>query len=429
VRGAAGGVLRAARRLAIPTYLVGLAIYVLAGTRAVPFHGDESTLIHASRDYFDQFVAGDLPRVMNRSGDDPADQRLRLLDGRVQKYLGALAYHLAGGSAEGINGPWHWGAGWKANVDRGNLPRPKLLMAQRWAMALLLALSIPVAYAVGAQLGAEAGGLLMATLLASSPNLLVNGRRAMMEAPLLLFTLVTVLAALRFAIRPSHGWTALLGLGAGATVASKHSGVFAVALLFSALGLLSLARRDSLALVRVVLAGLVGVAVFLALNPAWWPAPLDAAREVLRLRSEMLAEQTRYYGGYADARQQALGALRYAVMETPQYYEVDGWQGWIGGQIATYEASPWCPPDVVRAIRTPALVLLWIAGGVTVVRRRRDAPTFVAGVWIVGVTALTLALTPLPWGRYYLPALPALYALAAIGIGGLAGSLRPRDMP
>jgi 4-amino-4-deoxy-L-arabinose transferase-like glycosyltransferase len=417
------------RRLAIPAYLVGLAIYVLAGTPFVPFHGDESTLIHASRDYFDQFVAGDLPRVMNRSGDDPADQHLRLLDGRVQKYLGALAYHLAGGSADGINGAWHWGAGWKTNVDRGNLPRPKLLMAQRWAMALLLALSIPAAYAVGAQLGGKAGGLLMATLLASSPNLLVNGRRAMMEAPLLLFALATVLAALRFAIRPSLRWTALLGLGAGATVASKHSGVFGVTLLFSALGLLSLARRDRLALVRLLLAGLAGVALFLSLNPAWWAAPLDAAREVLRLRSEMLAEQTRYYGGYADSRRQARGALRYAVMETPQYYEVDGWQAWIGGQITKYEASPWSPPDVARAIRAPVLVLLWIAGGVTLVRRGRDAPTFVAGVWIVGVTALTFALTPLPWARYYLPALPPLYALAAIGIGGLARYLRRSSVP
>ena len=80
----------------------------------------------------------------------------------------------------------------------------------------------------------------------------------------------------------------------------------------------------------------------------------------------------------------------------------------------------WSPDGSLLAVASAA-------GGVTLFQRRRDGPTFVAGVWIVGVAALTFALTPLPWARYYLPALPPLYALAAIGIGRLARSLRRSD--
>ena len=72
------------RRYWIPLLLFGLMLYVVAGTPLAPFHGDESTLIYGSRDYFDQFVAGDMERVMNRRSDDANDHGLRLLEGRVQ---------------------------------------------------------------------------------------------------------------------------------------------------------------------------------------------------------------------------------------------------------------------------------------------------------------------------------------------------------
>ena len=75
-------------------------------------------------------------------------------------------------------------------------------------MALLLALSIPVAYAVGSHLGGIGGGLAIAILIALSPNLVLNGRRVMMEAPLLLFSLLTVLAAIRIVVQaPTEGPT------------------------------------------------------------------------------------------------------------------------------------------------------------------------------------------------------------------------------
>jgi 4-amino-4-deoxy-L-arabinose transferase-like glycosyltransferase len=445
------------RRIAIPLYLLALMLYVLAGTPLAPFHGDESTLIYASRDYFDQFVARDLPSVMNQRDDtDAMDRNLRLLDGRVQKYLGGFAFHLTGGTADNLNKPWLWGADWQYNLNNGHIPARDLLMAQRWAMALLLALSVPVAYGIGAQVGGIPGGLLMATLIAVSPNLALNGRRAMMEAPLLLFSLLSALAALRIATsrqppaaskgqqrfiteatehtestenRSSLGtWHSallflLFGAAAGMALASKHSGLFTVAPLFGALGLWMLWRRDWRGISKLVLAGLVSVAVFVAFNPAWWASPLETAREVLTLRSSLLDAQSGALGGYESVGQYVQGFIDYAVLETPQYYEVAEWQAWIGDEIAAYESSPWVLSPPLNAFRA-LIVAVFGLWGILVLIRRRDGVAWVAGIWILASVAAAFFLTPLPWARYYLIALPALYALAAAGCGALVAYLR-----
>lgn len=402
------------RRLLIPAYLLALMAYTLLGAPSVPFHGDESTLIFTTRDYFDQFIRRDL------STDDPMVERLRLLDGRVQKYWGGLAHHLTGGSAETLNKPWLWGADFTYNLNNGHIPDERLLTIQRFAIALMLALSVPAAYGVGAQLGGRWGGVLMAALVAFSPNLLINGRRAMMEAPLLLFSLLSALAGLRWitAERRRWLWLILLGVGAGMALASKHSAVLTLGPLFAGLGLALARRRDWTRLLVLPGAGIVAVVVFLALNPAWWGDPLGTFDEVMRLRSNLLAEQVGAFGDYADIGQQVNGYVTYGLLDQPQYYEVAEWGTWpqIAEQIAAYESSPWSPPAWFNTVR--AVLMLGLAGvGAYALVRRRDAISIAGGVWAAGAMIVTLFITPLPWARYYLPALPPLFALAAAGIG------------
>lgn len=420
-------------RGSIPFYLLALMLYVLAGTPLAPFHGDEATLIYSSRDYFDQFVAGDMARVMNQRDDDRADRDLRLLDGRVQKYLGGLAFHLAGGTAEQLNKPWLWGAPAGFSLANGHVPTHRLLMAERWAMAVLLALSVPAAYGVGTLLGRAPGGLLMATLVALSPNLVLNGRRAMMEAPLLLFSLLTVFAALKLpAVNPRSAVTAprrspwrpvlAFGVAAGLALASKHSAVLTVVPLFGALGVLALSRRSGREVAHLAAAGVLAIGTFLALNPAWWASPVEAARETLRLRSELMAMQTSVFGGYVDLSESGRGFVRFAILDTPQYFEVPGWEE-IGPTIASYQSSPWVLPSAINTLRAVVVTIL-AALGVVALIRRGDSAAWVAGAWITGGLAATLVLTPLPWARYYLPALPPLLALASAGFG-LAWPARP----
>lgn len=411
------------RPLLTVIYLLGLMGYVLAGVPLTPFHGDESTLIYATRDYFDQFVARDLAQVTSTAPDvNPMDVNLRLLDGRVQKYWGGFAYHLTGGTAAGLNQPWEWGADDQYNLGRGNVPSPTVLAVNRWAGALLLALCIPAAFGIGMSVGGWPTALMFPAFVALSPAILLNGRRAMMEAPLLLCSLLTVLSALRWSSERRWVWLVTLSLSAGLALSSKHSGVLVITPVFGALGLLSLWRRDWRGLGGLILAGLGVLGVFLAFNPAWWPNPVSAAQTVLRLRSELLAGQVNYFGGYADFGEQLAGFWRQTFVGAPQFYEIPDWAGYIGEQIAAYQASPW-GGLIAGDVGAVMLLILTVLGGVSLVRRR-DATAWVFGVYAVGTVAAALLLTPLEWARYYLIGLPAVYGLASAGLTALITRVR-----
>ena len=205
-------------------------------------------------------------------------------------------------------------------------------------------------------------------------------------------------------------------------LASKHSGLFTVAPLFGALGLWMLWRREWRGILKLILAGLVSIAVFLAFNPAWWPSPLETAREVLTLRSSLLDVQAGAFGGYESFGEYAQGFVDYAILEKPQYYEVAEWGAWIGDEIAAYESSPWVLSPLMNALRA-LIVVAFSVWGIVVLIRRRDGVAWVAAVWILASIGAAFFLTPLPWARYYLIALPALYTLAAAGFGAFVTRL------
>jgi hypothetical protein len=70
------------------------------------------------------------------------------------------------------------------------------------------------------------------------------------------------------------------------------------------------------------------------------------------------------------------------------------------------------------------IVVVFSLFGIAALIRRRDDVAWVAAMWILASVAAAFFLTPLPWARYYLIALPALYTLAAAGFGAFAARLR-----
>lgn len=426
---------RAIRWILAVIYLSAWMGYMLAGVPLTPFHGDESTLIYATRDYFDQFVTRDIAEITSTAPDvDPMDKNLRLLDGRVQKYWGGFVYHLTGGTPDGLNQPWEWGSDDTYNLQNGNVPSPHVLHIHRWAGALFLALCVPAAFGIGMSIGGWPAALIFPALMALSPNILLNGRRAMMEAPLMAFSLLMVLSALRWAGAGRYGWRklsasvqleiwqshpyrwvwlGLLMLSAGLTLASKHSGVLTIVPIFGALGLLTLWRRNWLGVFGLSVAGIGALGIFYAFNPTWWLNPLDSARTVLQLRSELLTGQVAFFGGYATFGEQLTGFWRQTFIGAPQFYEIPAWEGYIGDQITAYQTSPWgglAWGDVGGVI----LALFALIGGIAL-SRRRDASAWVFGLYAVGAMLAALLFTPLEWARYYLIGMPAVYGLAATG--------------
>ncbi len=459
-------------------WLAALAAYILAGTALVPFHGDEATQIYMSRDYVYLFLDHDLNRVLYHPDPaSPTEQHLRLLNGTLPKYLIGLAWHAGGLSPADLNEQWDWGADWYYNQQTGHAPTPERMQLARWSSALLLAAGVVPMFWLGRALGGTRAAYLASLYYALHPALLLNGRRAMMEGSVTLFSLLVVLAGVWWmkALTPSSSergesripsststtlscrvvgaqglaplrkhpsfssgrctrWlaAAMLGITAGLALASKHTALFTVAGVFGTCGgcvlwqgiregFKPLAREKNNPLTGLVLlafSGIVAAAVFLALNPAWWSAPLQMPGVVLHLRAELLQTQVAVFGGYASLPEQIGGFWRQVFLALPQYYEVVGWETYIGDQIARYEASPWRGVSVGgSAVGGIVLAVMLVVGAWALVRGRGStAARRVVGVWAAVVMAATLVLTPLEWQRYYLPVYPAVGLLAAVGV-------------
>jgi 4-amino-4-deoxy-L-arabinose transferase-like glycosyltransferase len=417
-------------------WMVLLAAYVLLGTPLVPLHGDESTIIHATRDYAYQFIDRDLSMISynGSAAIDPMDQDLRLLDGRVQKYLGGFFWHLGGLTADDINRPWLWGADYEYQQANGHIPSDELLLWTRLASSLLGALGVLAIFGIGGAVGGRPAAYTASLLYALHPAVLLNVRRAMMEGSLMLFSLLTVLAAvyfLRSKGRARWGWALLLGLSAGMALSSKHPGVFTVAPVFLGAFVAGLAARETMPLLlrragQLIMAGVLALLVFYALNPIWWGDPIARAGDVLEVRSRTLQSQMSGFDTYDGLFEQAAGFVQHALIASPQYFEIDQWATFtpITEQIAAYEAS-WLDgvtPGPVGAVIIALLGLL----GLWRLLTTPDPARWAVGFWALGTVALTLLLTPFGWQRYYLPAIPALLVLAGLGMSQLVALALPR---
>ncbi|MBK8031218.1 MAG: phospholipid carrier-dependent glycosyltransferase [Chloroflexi bacterium] len=437
-------------------------LYVIAGAALTPFHGDESTQVYMSRDYAYQFLQRDLNLVMFHDPPLSAqEQDLRLLNGTLNKYLIGLAWHLGGFTLADINEQWDWGGAWDYNQSSNHAPTPALLNVARLPSAIFLALGVPVMFALGWLTGGAWAAVTASLLYALHPALLINGRRAMMEGSLTFFSLLTVLAGAWWLRRRNWIAALALGLAAGLTVASKHTGAFTVAAVFGVVGVVARCDpspdpspyggrepADSLRLhpsshsgrggersergwglalfpACSLLAAFVAALTFYALNPAWWSDPLSRAGDVLRLRQDLLAGQTATFGGYADFGAALVGFWNQVFVTPPQYFEVAGWDVYIADQIAAYEGSIWRGLHIGAVILVP-LVLI---GVVYLLRKTERSLRVLVGGWALVMLASVLLLTPIEWQRYYLPAYPPVLLLAAFGVAGIVDWVRNRTRP
>ena len=98
-------------------------------------------------------------------------------------------------------------------------------------------------------------------------------------------------------------------------------------------------------LAGILMAGTVTLLVFYLLNPGWWDAPLETARDVLSERSELLQRQAGVYGGYQSLGQQAKGFFSVCAVSrrSRNTFEDGQWAGYaeISEQIQIYEGSGW----------------------------------------------------------------------------------------
>jgi len=157
-------------------WLIALAVYVLAGRDNVPFHGDESTLIAMSADYFTLVHQHDLdPILYDPTPADGIAQHLRLVNGPVAKMAMGLAEDLDGWTIHDLNSPWVWEWSWDQNVALGHMPNWYLLRAARTSSALLLIASIGFLFGIARAVSGNRIAAYAATLIyTTTPAVLMN---------------------------------------------------------------------------------------------------------------------------------------------------------------------------------------------------------------------------------------------------------------
>ncbi|HET9766147.1 MAG TPA: glycosyltransferase family 39 protein, partial [Thermoanaerobaculia bacterium] len=285
-------------------------------------------------------------------------------------------------------------AGFAAVVDR-TFWEPGSYLGFHLANLLLATLAVWLV----ARLAAREGGApmlapLAATLLVVQPKLIAHSQANPKDVVGLVVWTAAVLALERAARSGRRGDFALLGVAAGAAVAS-HASAFLLAPLALVWTLAAGSGPWRRRLAGLLLSGAVAAAVALLLWPWLWPAPLSRALFLLhRIREFDVPMRVLYLG------------QTYRPSELPWHY------GWLSLLMAT-----------------PVPVVLASLAGVAAVCRRGPAARLcrLAGLWL-GLLLLADLLAPARYdgARHLLPALPALALLAAGGVFAVGQALWQR---
>ena len=261
------------------TLLVLLTVFILSGITLVPFHGDEATYIHMSRDYDVIVKQGNLGAFLLSTNTD-ASQGMRLSMGSILGFSIGFARDVTGMGGS-LNNNWDWGYTWSENIQQGNMPNHQLLTLARACSALMGALSIVFFFLTTRQLFVSRLPAWVATiLLATHGGILVHFRCAMQEGPKFLFLIVTLYLASRALKGLKNGRLhistyALLGLASGLTLAAKQDTVPMLLAIYLALALVPIWQKETgqAILVNILYLGAattLAFASFLALMPIFW---------------------------------------------------------------------------------------------------------------------------------------------------------------
>lgn len=417
-------------------WLVLLGVYIVAGTAIVPFHGDESTQVYMGRDYYYHFVEGDLPKVLydDTWSISATEQHLRLLNGTISKYVYGWIAYTQGLTVDEINEQWDWGADFTYNLNTGHIPLDTLLESTRFASTIQLVLATVCLFYFAKTITNRPTAYLTTLYFALNPNILINGRRAMMEGSHLLGMMLILIVGI-WVIRERKWWQfVLLGIVGGFAVATKHPNVIILGFVFIACfswmifqGIRSkVNQRQSFLQMTLGLfvAGVLTIFTFYSLNPAWWGTPIESATQAILLRNELLEIQSNTFNSYGSIVERLNGFYDIVFVGQPQYFEVEAWADneTITQQIQTYESS-W---SGVAIGGTPlggiVSIGLSIMGGVAFIKNSSISQTYrwFILIWGLGICIITFLLTPLPWARYYLPIYPFVGLMGAYGVFTLA---------
>lgn len=418
-------------------WLVLLSAYIIVGRGLVPLHGDEVTHTFMSRDWIRLVVQPDWSQMFySPDPADPAAQQERLGVAPLPRYGVGAAWMLAGYTEENLpDAPWNWIVPPEENEEQGRRPDPDYLAAVRGFAALTLAAGVAGLFWLGMTLDGRWLAYVASGLMAVNPSILMNGRRAMAEGPLLGFSLLAVAAA-AYLVNPERfgrgwrriGWLILIGLLTGLAFSAKHNGgivglviaaALAPALIVRQAG--GLPRKLWEATWQIGLIAVVALGVSALLMPALWPDPVSAISEGLAYRASIQQGGAEVHYAYATPSE-ALHALAEELF-TPNldYFDVSAWAPYLAGDILAYQGSIFAGLPYTPLINGVLGVLALT--GMGVILSRVAAPQtdgqrvqgWLVAAWFVLTAALTLLGNQIQWQRYYVPLTPIMIVFQSVG--------------
>lgn len=421
---------RALSTLLFLIVLTAISTAYMSGLPAVPFHPDESTQL---------FTSGDVEIFLRRPADlywrtekeDDLRQRYRELDAPLTHTILAIGRWLAGQPALPVD--WDWGKTWQQNDQAGALPSPSLLQAGRMAVAMLFPFSVLFLFLAARRATNEFTAWIAALLLVGNALVLLHTRRAMAEGALLFTLTLSMWVIVEAEKRP---WLvaipAALAFCAKQTLAALGpAGLLAALWPLPVTNIASGKQKVVRIFGQVVLFGISFAVIVLLLNPFLWDRPIPAAQAAFRARQALASAQT------ADRPDQALnspgrkliGLVGSVYLTPPIMAETGNYLANIKTAEEAYLANPF--HTLFRSLPAGGILMVLSLFGFTVTAFRTARPGHPARRGLALLLAATLlqilalyALVPLPWQRYYLPAVPYACLWTAAGIDQLLLPLR-----
>ncbi len=381
----------------------------------VPFHPDESTYL---------FMAADgqtwgRPKGLAYTGEGGLREHYRLVNAPLTRYLFALGLAVHGQPP--LAQDWDWAASWETNVARGALPSEGQLIAARQVATLCTALAGLLLALVGCRLGGVAVAWLTLIGFLFNPLVLLHGRRAMMEAPMLL-GIAWVLWELT-AERPK-AWR--LGLALAWAIWSKYwtLPLWPVALWVVWRRTREPKRRWHALAVVLALPLIVG----LILQPVMWRAPWQTALAMLRERLQVTTLQQATFRAVLPSYVpttpwQRLALLLGQIYLAPlAYLDLGKYQAPLQTVIDAYNNHLWARwgRDILGLAVQLGLTLVGVYAMLRQVKETAlSSQSWALRAFLVAAAAQwgwMLVTLPLAFQRYALPVLPFVVIWEACGL-------------
>jgi hypothetical protein len=430
------------RFLLSAAWLILLVAFILVGVPYASYHGDETAYIYSSHDYATLFLKGDPQALLVEWPIDNELEYLRIADGSMARYIIGFAWNLAGYTEADLpTQSFNWDLDYSGARALGLIPDERFMVIVRLPSAILLALSAAVMFGLGYCFGGLPIAFFVSGLYTLNPIILLNGRRAMQEGPLLFFGLLTVLMGVLISIRRERGrrvpfplWIGLIIAGA-LTLVSKNNGFIYIAAAFLWIFLPEMLRRGIRSFftvgIRLAICGVLLIGLYIALSPGLWSDPLA------RIKDASAARISAMNGQMHDDLAEAPSSMARRVEDIftqpfikPLAHYDGSYTNLYDGQrdlIAAYDSS------LISGIHSGVLLgvpltVLAIFGFITNflprVRPYRSPALSVGLLTWLFINVGVLLWLPLPWQRYFLSIIPIFTIFAAVGLWSLVGLVR-----